>query len=488
MSEQKPTETTPNPQPEQNVSVPNSNINLQKPLEISKLPEDMAMSDKISQVIDSSEFANARWGIIVISLKDGRIVVARDAQKLFNPASIQKTITSIVALDKLGADFRWKTSVISSNQIESDGTLNGDLILYGQGSPDYNTEGLKNLLNQLEAKGLKRVKGNIVGDESYFKGDSLGDGWAWGEIQWYYGAEASALSFNENQITLNLNGNKPSTSTKFVQLSGETKPVQDIEVVGVKRGLGDNNIYIWGYGNSLDAKVSVYNPSLWAATALKEALESRGIKIEGEAKSVDWKSAEKIDAEKANELAKVESQTLGEIVHKMNKDSVNLYAELILRTLGKKFGETAPNDNPKIQKLRGDDSAGASVIAKWLKDNNISSDEVSIHDSSGLSRLDFVTPETFGKAIVFANQAKFSDVFKNSLPISGTDGTLRGRLPNLRGKVFAKTGTITYVNSLAGFVNASNGETYAFTIIVNNETRKNDCTPIMDSIVANLAR
>ena len=146
------------------------------------------------------------------------------------------------------------------------------------------------------------------------------------------------------------------------------------------------------------------------------------------------------------------------------------------------------NDNPKIQKLRGDDSAGASVIAKWLKDNNISSDEVSIHDSSGLSRLDFVTPETFGKAIVFANQAKFSDVFKNSLPISGTDGTLKGRLSNLRGKVFAKTGTITYVNSLAGFVNASNGETYAFTIIVNNETRKNDCTPIMDSIVANLAR
>ncbi|MCU0237984.1 MAG: D-alanyl-D-alanine carboxypeptidase/D-alanyl-D-alanine-endopeptidase [Pyrinomonadaceae bacterium] len=491
LSEQKPTQTTPTPQPspiEQNFSVPQSNINLQKPLEVSKLPEDVAVSQKISQIIDSSEFANARWGIIAISLKDGRIAVARDAQKLFSPASIQKLLTSIVALDKLGADFRWKTSVISSNQIESDGTLNGDLVLYGQGSPDYDTEGLKNLLNQLEAKGLKRVKGNIIGDESFFKGDTLGDGWTWSEIQWYYGAEASALTFNENQITLNLNNNKPTTSTKFVQLSGETKPVQDIEAVGVKRGLSDNNIYVWGNGNSLDSRLSVYNPSLWAATALKEALESRGIKIEGEAKSVDWKSSEKTDVNNANELAKVDSKTLGEIIRKMNKDSVNLYAELILRTLGKKFGETAPNDNPKVQKLRGDDSAGASVIAKWLKDNNISSDEIAVHDGSGLSRLDFVSPEVFGKALVFANQAKFAENFKDSLPISGTDGTLRGRLQNLRGKVLAKTGSIMYVNSLAGFVNSSNGETYAFAIVANNETRKNDCSPIIDAIVTTLNR
>ncbi len=488
VSEQKTTETTPTPQSEQNVSVPQSNINLQKPLEISKLPEDVAVGQKVSQLIDSSEFANARWGIIAVSLKDGRIAVARDAQKLFNPASIQKMITSIVAFDKLGADFRWKTSVVAQNQIDSDGTLNGDLILYGQGSPDFDTEGLKNLLNQLESKGLKRVKGNIIGDESYFKGDTIGDGWTWNEIQWYYGAEASALTFNENQITLNLNGNKPTTSTKFVQLSGETKPVQDTEAVGVKRGLSDNNIYVWGNGNLLDARVSVYNPSLWAATALKEALEGRNIKIEGEAQSVDWKNTDKIDAEKASELAKVESQTLAEIIRKMNKDSVNLYAELILRTLGKKFGETAPNDNPKVQKLRGDDSAGASFIAKWLKDNNISSDEITIHDGSGLSRLDFVTPETFGKSLVFANQAKFADNFKNSLPIAGTDGTLRGRLQNLRGKVLAKTGSVTYVNSLSGFVNASNGETYAFAIVVNNETRKNDCTPIIDSIVSAIAK
>ena len=390
-----------------------------------------------------------------------------------------------MALDKLGADFRWKTSVISSNQIESDGTLNGDLILYGQGSPDYNTEGLKNLLNQLEAKGLKRVKGNIVGDESYFKGDSLGDGWAWGEIQWYYGAEASALTFNENQAEITVQNGKPVSSTTYVTTHGEIKPSQDIESIGLKREINENDVYAWGNGANLQAKVSVSKPANWAAKTLKEKLEKAGISVDGEIKFADWKTDNKFEIANANELALVESATLGEIVRKMNKDSVNLYAELILRTLGKKFGDTAPDENPKVQKLRGDDSAGASVIKKWLKENNIATDEIQIHDGSGLSRLDFITPETLGRALVFASQSKFAENFKNSLPIAGTDGTMRGRLKNLSGKVLAKTGSITYVNSLAGYAK-NDTETVAFVIITNNETRKNDSSNVIDSIVANL--
>jgi D-alanyl-D-alanine carboxypeptidase/D-alanyl-D-alanine-endopeptidase (penicillin-binding protein 4) len=167
----------------------------------------------------------------------------------------------------------------------------------------------------------------------------------------------------------------------------------------------------------------------------------------------------------------------------MNKDSVNLYAELILRTLGKKFGETAPDENPKMQKVRGDDSAGSSVVKKWLTENNVATDEIKIHDGSGLSRLDFVTPEALGRALVFAAQSKFSETFKNSLPISGTDGTLRGRLGNVSGKIAAKTGSITYVNALAGYAN-NERETIAFVILCNNETRKSDSSSVLDTIAA----
>ena len=463
---------------EENFEVPDTNINLAQPLASSNAPKDVALCEKINQTIERSEFANARWGVIAINLKDGRVACEREARKLFNPASIQKLLTSIVALDKLGADFHFQTKVLLNKAIEN-GILDGDLTVYGQGAPDFNEESLEKLIEQLRIKGLKKIKGNIIGDESFFKGDNLGDGWTWNDVQWYYGAEASALSINQNQGSVNVQIGKARPSTDYVQISGAIKPIADIEAAGLKRGLADNQVYVWGNANELNARISINNPALWAAKIFKEALEKKGISVEGEAKSADWKSENNSNTV---EFARIESQSLGEIVRRMNKDSVNLYAELILRTLGKEFGESAPNENPRMQALRGDDSAGASVVKKWLTENNVATDEIKIHDGSGLSRLNFVTPEAFGRALIYASQSKFADAFKDSLPIAGTDGTLRGRLGNIRGKVLAKTGSITYVNALAGYAKNSGDETFAFVIICNNETRKADSSNLIDSI------
>ena len=465
--------------------IPTPQINLLKPLEVSNKPEDVALAKKIDELIEKSEFANARWGIFAVSLKDGRVIVARDAQKLFNPASAQKILTAIVALEKLGADFRWQTRVLAEKQIE-DGNLNGDLILFGQGAPDFSTQGVENLVNQLQAKGLKRVKGNIIGDESYFKGDEIGEGWSWNDLQWYYGAQASALTINFNQVKVSLENGKPKVepSTDYVQFSGDVKPAENGEpdAVGLKRDLAQNNVYIYGSGKNLDARVAVENPALWSAKILKEALEKKGIAVEGDAKSANWKTENKPNVENANPLASIESQTLGEIVRRMNKDSVNLYAELILRTLGKKFGSDAPDENPRAQKTRGDDAAGVSVIKKWLAASGVTFQETeSIKDGSGLSRLNFVTPETLGRALVAASQMLAAETFKNSLPVAGTDGTLGGRLRNVRGKILGKTGSIMYVNSLAGYAK-NERETLAFVILCNNETRKADSSILVDAI------
>ncbi len=465
--------------------VPPSNINLTKPLEISRKPEDLVLAKKIDELIEKSEFSNARWGVFIVSLKDGRVLAARDAQKLFNPASVQKIITSVVALDKLGADFRWQTRVYAREKIEN-GTLGGDLILYGQGAPDLSDAGLDNLVGQLKAKGLQKIKGSIIGDESYFTGDAIGDGWAWNELQWYYGAEASALTINKNFVNVSLQNGKPKVEppTDYVELSGEVQPAQEVESVGLKRGLGNNKIYVWGEGKNLDVRVAVENPALWSAKILKDALAKKGITVEGDAKSADWKAENKFKPENATELASVASQNLGEIVRKMNKDSVNLDAELILRTLGKKFGDSAPDENPRAQKTRGDDAAGISVIKKWLTENGVSFQETeSLRDGSGLSRLNFITPETLGRALIAGNQIKSAEIFKNSLPIAGVDGTLRGRLGNVAGKILAKTGSITYVNSLAGYAKKSD-ETLAFVILCNNETRKADSSVLIDAIAA----
>lgn len=476
-------------QKEASFPVPAPDINLAKPLEISTRADDARLCGNINQTIEQSEHANARWGVFVLSLKDGRVVCARDGRRLFNPASIQKVLTAIVALDRLGADYRYKTSALAAKQIDAEGILNGDLTVYGTGAPDFDSEQLDELIKRLQAKNLKRIKGGVVGDASYFKGASNGDGWTWNDLQWYYGAEASALSFRENQAAVFMDTNgRAAVSSDFMRVRGEIKPTEKGQTAafGVSRGLEDNELYVWGNGKKAYGRMSVHNPALWTAKVLKETLEKRGIIVDGEAKSVDWTTDNRTDAANLSELAAIESKPLGELVQRMNKRSVNLYGELFLRTLGKKFGTEAPDESREIQELRGDDAAGAALVKKWLKEKNVAVEDIQIRDGSGLSRLDFVTPEAFGRALVFAAKSDYGQVFADSLPIAGTDGTLGGRLGSVKGKILAKTGTITFVSSLTGFAQATGDEIYAFAIVGNNITRKNDGSRLVDKIAASL--
>lgn len=467
-----------------------NDFQLPEKLEISSLPGDVALAQKINDIIDKGEFANARWGTIVISMKDGRVVTARDAQRLFTPASTLKLITVAAALDKLGADFRWKTSVYSSSKI-SEGKLTGDLVLYGRGAPDLSSERLTELAGTLKKTGLRQIEGDIVGDSSYFRGDGLGDGWLWGDAQWYYGAQAAALTFNDNQVDLDVSAQNARVKTDQLKIESDVKPLLPgkSEAVGINRQPGSDTVYVWGDkqpGGNLKARLAVPNSAQWAAQELKKELEKTGIAVAGKIRTSDWRSKDKLDESTAVELASIESKTLAEVARKTNKDSVNLYAELMLRTLGKKFGVDAPDDDQKVQALRGDDHAGATVIKKWLRENKIESGDTAMHDGSGLSRLNLVSPETLARLLVFALKSKDADVFKNSLPISGVDGTMRGRLPGFAGKVLAKTGSIIYVNTLAGYAKTSE-ETFAFVIFCNNETRRSDVTPVIDQIAAAIA-
>ncbi|HYP50962.1 MAG TPA: D-alanyl-D-alanine carboxypeptidase, partial [Pyrinomonadaceae bacterium] len=158
-------------------------IPLPKAIEVSSAPKDVELAGRIDEIIEKSEFRNSRWGVFVTSLKDGRVLVARDAQKTFTPASTMKVVTTAIALDRLGADFRWRTSVMAEREIDANGNLNGDLILYGRGAPDFDEPDVQNLINQLKEKGLQRITGNIVGDASRFQAANLGAGWVWEEAQ-----------------------------------------------------------------------------------------------------------------------------------------------------------------------------------------------------------------------------------------------------------------------------------------------------------------
>src|SRR5439155_3953849 len=161
----------------------------------------------IDQTIDTSDFAGARWGVSIVSLRDGRTIYARNADRLFTPASNMKVYTTAIALDLLGPDYRWRTSLYADEQPDANGNISGDLTLYGRGAPDLTSRpkkekpaSLTELADALYQRGVRHVHGNVVGDESYFRGEALGDGWLWTDLQWYFGAEPSALSIDDNEV------------------------------------------------------------------------------------------------------------------------------------------------------------------------------------------------------------------------------------------------------------------------------------------------
>lgn len=465
---------------------------------------------KIDEAIEGSEFRAARWGVYVVSLRDGRAVYARDGQRPFTPASNMKAYTTAVALDTLGADYRWRTSVYAEREPDARGTIDGDLVLYGRGAPDLSSEAkrdvpdhLAKLADEIYKRGVRRVRGNLIGDESYFRGEALGDGWLWNDVQWYFGAEVSALTVNGNEATLTITPGKPDerasakmeNDDNYFSLTNDanTSARGSSLTIGVTRGLSDNNLRVWGdfpaTARSYSVRVSVHNPALWAARLFREELRARGITVDGEAKVRDARVAPeaRFEPERAAELAFVNSKSLGEIARATNKFSININAELILRTLGRERRDAAPDPDPVRMRIRGDDEAGTSFIRLWLERNGIETAGLSLHDGSGLSRLNLVTPEATARLQAAMAKSPAAKVFLDSLPVAGRDGTLSGRLGTTGGRVQAKTGTLSYNNSLSGYVQGADDEPYAFAIICNDETARGSSVAVIDAIARLLA-
>lgn len=471
-------------------------------------PTDLA--GRIDKALAESELGAARWGVSVISMTDGSTLYERDAGKLFTPASNMKIYTTGVALDLLGADYRWRTSVYASTQPDANGDVRGDLILFGRGAPDLvvnskdeDRGSLAKLADALYARGVRSVSGNVIGDESYFRGDPLGDGWQWTDIQWYFGAEASALSINGNEVDVNFvpagNAREPA-----VVRSSDTAGYVTVEnrmaaagrdarsTIGVHRGLSDNIIEVWGEfapgTKGFGARLSVYKPAMWAAKLFAQVLKARGIKVEGQTLSRDSRvpPSQRFDPSRSIELASVSSQPLSEIVRRTNKESDNLYAELILRTLGRERSQFATQPEAPGRE-RGDDEVGLAVVREWLTRAGIATTRLALHDGSGLSRLDLVTPATSARLLLALSKTSTGNLFKDSLPVGGRDGTLAGRLKTVGSSVSAKTGSLTYDNSLSGYVTTSQGQLLAFSIMCNDQTARGNSIRLIDQIVSLLA-
>ncbi|MBO0720548.1 MAG: D-alanyl-D-alanine carboxypeptidase/D-alanyl-D-alanine-endopeptidase [Blastocatellia bacterium] len=482
------------------------------------LPE---LQERIAVLLDQPKFASARWGVLITNA-EGKVLFERDADKAFMPASNLKLYTSAAALDTFGPEFRIKTSVYSTAPIEK-GVLHGDLILYGRGdpnlSPRFDSEdhkrysefkpadqisAIENLADQIKARGLRIISGNLIGDDSYFAGDPVGPGWEWDDMQFYYGAEVSALTVNDNVVTFTVTpalkeGQKPLIKvqpiTKYVDIvnhattsgPGQTR-------IGVHRPLNSNEVEFFGTiprkAPEVTINIAVHDPALFAATLLREALARRGIKLRGRIEQRDAvdRVAEPLDPEKIKEIAQVESQPLSEILKVVNKQSQNLHAELLLRQLGTRHPEYAMLDDygrPKQTEL-----LGAYERISFLKKAGIEIEPLNLRDGSGLARQDLVTPHTTARLLEFMLAHPHFDVYRESLALAGVDGTLENRMKETEAfsNFHGKTGSLSHVNSLSGYLTTHHGQMLIVSIMGNNYVGSGrDVTAVLDQICVMLA-
>lgn len=456
------------------------------------------LATRIDDLIQQNEYSSARCGISVVSL-DGAPLYERNADQLFTPASNMKIYTTAVALELLGGDYRWRTSVYSAAE-PSGGVVLGDLVLYGRGAPDLQSSSLEKLADDLFVRGVRKIRGKVIGDESYFRGSNLGDGWQWTDLQWYFGAEASALSVNENEVDVNVtpatkSGSQPEVKANenngFVTVENRmaADPKASRPTIGVYRGLSNNTVEVWGEltpsSKGFGVRLSVQNPALWAATLFRRALIARGITVEGDAQARTSRvpASQRFDPSRAIELATISSQPLAAIIKDTNKESNNLYAELILRTLGRERRPMLETPEPPGREL-GDDEAGTALIRLWLSRTGVDSARLALHDGSGLSRLNLVTPVSATKLLIAIAKSSNGGVFRDSLPIAGRDGTLAGRLKSTGDRVQAKTGSLIYNNALSGYLLNNDGRVYAFAILCNDQTGRASSIRLIDQITS----
>jgi D-alanyl-D-alanine carboxypeptidase/D-alanyl-D-alanine-endopeptidase (penicillin-binding protein 4) len=451
----------------------------------------------VDAIVDAPRFAHAWWGIEIRSLKTGRVLYARNAQRAMKPASSLKIVTAAAALDAFGPEATLTTTVETAGRLDAMGRILGDLYLVGAGDPNLSgrfhegrtTAAFEALAEQLRAAGVRRVEGRVVGWEGLFPGDRRGEDWTWGDLVWRYGAEVSALAFNDNAATLTVAPGEREGDPVVVDRHPVTRyySVVSHAVTGARgspgtltleRDFGGNVIRLSGavpLGQPpQDLTVAIEDPARYAVTVFADVLAAKGILATGpvETSSAPLPGTRRI-------LARWASRPMAEMVAVVDKESQNLHTEMLARLVGLRVRgagtmEAAREALDEFRRRLGGAGPG------WI-----------LNDASGLSRSDLVTPHDMVTLLVGMDRHRHAAAFRASLPVAGVDGTLENRMKGTAAeqRVKAKTGSIRTVNALAGYVDGVSGERLAFYVAVNHHTLPgSEVVGAIDAIAALLAR
>lgn len=467
------------------------------------------------------ELNRGQIGIKIVTLNSGRVVFEQNSEKYFMPASNMKNFTVAAALEKLTPDFRFVTSVYSAAMPDAAGTVKGDIRIYGRGDVSISTafnlvegtvtpatggdsngvyfRGLDRLVDKIAAAGVKRIEGSIVTDDSYFKGSPIPESWEWDDLQWYYGAEVSALSLNDNAVDLTIRPGPvgygcsvniaPFNAVYRIRNTCTTTAAGSVRTLKIEKLLGQNVLEITGTlpsGNAgFSGPVAVSRPAELFAALLKQRLEQRGVVVTGQYRV---KPATTISTDPV-EIAKLESPPLSLIAAKTMKPSQNMYTETLLWTMGeesRKLILLAPG-----AAIPDSASLGKTEVKNFLTRIGVAEDGVIQYDGSGLSRHNLITPSAVVQLYVYmSKQSKFAQAWRDSLTIGGVDGTLANRFRGTlaQGNIRGKTGTIDQVSALSAYMTTAGGEQLVVSFVVNGVPVTRTRTGLIDDIVLMLAK
>ena len=448
-------------------------------------PEEQLRRD-LQAIFTDSAVDHALWSVSVQSLKHGGSLYSLNPSRMQTPASNQKVITSAVAAERLGWDYRYTTKIYSTGTL-TDGDLDGDLVVVSNGDPTINPRhperwgAFDAWARQLYAKGIRRVAGQLIGDDNAFAEPGYGFGWAWDDLALGYGAAVGALQYNENQVELLIGPGLEAGGRAIISVSppgsgiildhavttvAEGQPTR----IALERIPGSTMLRVSGQIAIGAAAISEFaaapNPTIQYLNALREALARNGVFVGGNSLDID-DARVKPDYSRATLLLEEQSPALDAIIDVCLKWSRNLYAETLLRSLVPAMSTEVV---AKVDGAEATAEAGLAVVNETLLTWGVKPELYVARDGSGLSRNDYIAPDALiGILTQIWRDERHRERFQSTLPQSATSGSLANRMKDTpaAGRVWAKTGSMSNVRSLSGYVLTLDGEPLVFTIIVN---------------------